>query len=285
VTLILSAFLRDAVVQVSDRRVVWPDGRVASEMDNKAVCVGCAEAHFAIAYTGLARIGDQPTDECLFEALSRLTVGKMTLEGVLAALCRHLDNKFRNLRGIRPDYRGLELCIAGYKGAKQLVGGISNRRDEKAQIVPVRDEFRYAFQTTTDVLQKDAHIFAGGNAAPLHRLIGRSPRRRLERRLFTADPEVAGHRLVAIIRAAASRSNGTNIGRDCMGSIVLPTGAFTSFYAPESGTPYEYLPLCVLASGAFIIEKFNGAFEEWQMEGGKGSKITSVLSRRRKTPP
>jgi hypothetical protein len=67
-TLILSVIARDFVVQASDRRLTsFPTGQVIEDDANKAIFF-CGQS--AIAYTGLARIGGQPTDEWVLECLS-----------------------------------------------------------------------------------------------------------------------------------------------------------------------------------------------------------------------
>lgn len=51
-TLIITSLSNDVVTQVSDRKLTYPDGRVASDRATKAVCVVCADAMFSIAYKG-----------------------------------------------------------------------------------------------------------------------------------------------------------------------------------------------------------------------------------------
>lgn len=61
-TLILSYLTQDFVVQVSDRRLTWDDGRLADDNANKATLY-CGRA--AIGYTGRAQIKTERTDEWL----------------------------------------------------------------------------------------------------------------------------------------------------------------------------------------------------------------------------
>jgi hypothetical protein len=58
-TMIATLVARNKVVQVSDRRLTWPNGGLADDEANKAICVKCNNAHFSIAYTGLAEIGKE----------------------------------------------------------------------------------------------------------------------------------------------------------------------------------------------------------------------------------
>jgi hypothetical protein len=54
-TMVLNCMTPEFVVQVSDRRLTYPDGSVADDRANKAVMY-CG--HFFIGYTGLAVLGD-----------------------------------------------------------------------------------------------------------------------------------------------------------------------------------------------------------------------------------
>jgi hypothetical protein len=64
-TLIFTLATYNKIVQVSDRRLTWSDGRIADDEANKAICVSCKDACFSVAYTGLAVVGKSliKTDE------------------------------------------------------------------------------------------------------------------------------------------------------------------------------------------------------------------------------
>lgn len=77
-TLIITAVDKGKIVQVSDRRLTWPDGRVYDHGSNKAVCIGMGYIHFATSYTGLAYVGgslrkEDRTDYWLLEELGAIT--------------------------------------------------------------------------------------------------------------------------------------------------------------------------------------------------------------------
>ncbi len=66
-TLVLTHMSDDLIVQVADRRLtVSGTGQLVDDDANKAIQYGPS---FAVAYTGLARIGRQKTDEWAMEAL------------------------------------------------------------------------------------------------------------------------------------------------------------------------------------------------------------------------
>jgi hypothetical protein len=65
-TLILSAFYNDFVIQVSDRRLTHPDGSLYDDESNKAILL---ENRIAIGYSGLAFINGQKTDDWIAQTL------------------------------------------------------------------------------------------------------------------------------------------------------------------------------------------------------------------------
>src|SRR5437879_3215828 len=69
-TLIITSLAEDALIQVSDRKLTYPNGSVASDYANKAICVDCADARCTVAYTGLARVGNAQTDHWLLDYLT-----------------------------------------------------------------------------------------------------------------------------------------------------------------------------------------------------------------------
>lgn len=83
-TLIITCAQPTSVVQVSDRRLVNPDtGQVVDEHAQKAIYVECADARFALAYTGIARIHGKTTNEWLLGALAELgPIGQMPTQDV-----------------------------------------------------------------------------------------------------------------------------------------------------------------------------------------------------------
>jgi hypothetical protein len=68
-TLILSMFYRDHIIQVSDRRLTDSKGRLFDDDSNKAVFF---ENRILIAYTGLSNTGGQKTDHWLAQTLAEI---------------------------------------------------------------------------------------------------------------------------------------------------------------------------------------------------------------------
>lgn len=100
-TLILSCLTPKYIVQVSDRRLTWPDGRVFDETANKAIVF---HGRAAIAYTGIALIGSQRTDEWIADQILDCTGVQDAIDTLKAAL----DERIVQLSA--PN-RGLTVCL------------------------------------------------------------------------------------------------------------------------------------------------------------------------------
>jgi hypothetical protein len=76
-TLVLTLLTSDYAVQVSDRRLVAPDGSVFEDEENKGIFwQGVA----SLSYTGLARIGRKPTPEHCLDVMAEVSAGKLLIE-------------------------------------------------------------------------------------------------------------------------------------------------------------------------------------------------------------
>ena len=82
-TLILSCLTPKFIVQVSDRRLTWPDGRVADDSANKAIIF---HDRVCFAYTGIAQIGAQRTDEWITDQLLHQTSLQQAIDHLKSAL-------------------------------------------------------------------------------------------------------------------------------------------------------------------------------------------------------
>lgn len=65
-TILLSCITQDYALQVTDRRLVFPDGKLADDSSNKALIY---KGHLAVCFTGLARFGGEPTVDWLIQQL------------------------------------------------------------------------------------------------------------------------------------------------------------------------------------------------------------------------
>jgi hypothetical protein len=63
VTLIITVMSPYRIMQVSDRRLTLPGGKLYDDEANKAITVNCDDGYFSVAYTGLARLRDRDSRE------------------------------------------------------------------------------------------------------------------------------------------------------------------------------------------------------------------------------
>lgn len=117
-TLIITAVDKGRIVQVSDRRLTWPNGEEHDANANKAVCVGMGYIHFATSYTGLAYVGrrkeENRTDHWLLDALGDITRnGQPRIESICDSLG---DRAARTLSALTVANKGLTFVMAGYEG-------------------------------------------------------------------------------------------------------------------------------------------------------------------------
>lgn len=98
-TLVLSCVARDLVVSVADRRVTWISGPLAgttaTDKQNKAVVI-CDL--LAFAYTGLAQVGNLPTDRWLLELAARVV--PFDPQAVCETIASEATTQFRTISGV-----------------------------------------------------------------------------------------------------------------------------------------------------------------------------------------
>lgn len=106
VTMILSLLSEKWIIQVSDRRLTQPNGRVVDDQSNKAL-FWCAD--HVIAYTGLSRIGTAPSIDWLSAQIAKANGYEMALDGAAVAASNALARM-----GLRSSTKRVGFIIAGY---------------------------------------------------------------------------------------------------------------------------------------------------------------------------
>jgi hypothetical protein len=117
-TLILWCVTPDFVYQVSDRRLIWADGRVEDDERNKAVLV---DGRFAFGYTGLAEIGGVKTDEWLARVAADGPTHDMS--AILTRIRDRATEAFRSIN-IFPEYKGHAFQGVGWVFDRGFPGGV-----------------------------------------------------------------------------------------------------------------------------------------------------------------
>ncbi len=169
-TLVLSAITRHAVIQVSDRRLVWlnKDGEPLRKDDeqNKAVLVW---NRMTISYTGLAELGsDKRTDLWIAKTLAKWSANPESSSSQDAAIDRLATEATRlfseqPIAGLPPEYKHHCFVIVGWarfndqpSEFKPYLSCVSNYLDENCRQLPTA---RPSFQTGNRVLGDSESCF------------------------------------------------------------------------------------------------------------------------------
>jgi hypothetical protein len=112
-TLVITAATSRFVVQVSDRRLTYPDGCIYDDEANKAVVLQCRNAKLSMAYTGLGCVGSMRTDEWLVDVLANAGAGHKPMEEVIELLTQSATIEFARLSAPLEQKR-LALVLAGW---------------------------------------------------------------------------------------------------------------------------------------------------------------------------
>lgn len=243
-TLIITALSDDAVVQVSDRRLTYPNGRIYSETANKSLCVECSDTVFTVAYTGLALIGTVLTDRWIVNYLRRSGAVNKRFPDLLADFHAEVKNTFTTLRnrGLG-NARRITFVFAGFGPPGPFVAYLTNQEDESGRSLRrINDEFlRGGFLRNDRPMRKlDVWINGAENAITpdLKTAIAQ-----VRRRYLRLPPEQRASVFVDVLRRASlHRTRGWPIGRNCMSTVQRAAGGWLSQYHPEHDEPFSYMP-------------------------------------------
>src|SRR5215510_649434 len=81
----------DVLIQVTDRRLTWPDGQMFNDYTNK---VTIFNGRMAVSYAGLSKVRGQKTDKWLVQTLANPTI--RTLADAVYALQDRATAAFRD---------------------------------------------------------------------------------------------------------------------------------------------------------------------------------------------
>jgi hypothetical protein len=251
-TLIITALADDAVVQVSDRRLSRGPNPL-SKPENKAVCVSCADATLAVAYTGLARAGTEPMAEWLVNRLASMNASSLELLQITENL-RDIATKAFAKPGAAV---GLTFVFAGFGPHGPLAATVSNLEDGETSFSAPAREFRCGYLIRNQKRMRKLDLAIHGREDSVTDTIGKIIPR-VRRRFFTRSPDERAGILVDLVRRAANHPTvGKYIGKDCMSVIVRPSADFVSRYHPFSKEPIEFAPHLVTGGMAFKQVSFS----------------------------
>lgn len=255
-TLIITVATSSKVVQASDRRLTRPDGSVFDDEANKAVCVGCKDAHFCIGYTGLAIVGRKKTDEWLLDNLISLHAYQMDVVSISAALEERLTATFASLP---KQHRRTTFVLSGYRHQMPFSMIISNyERDSLWPPGEAQDTFRtYEWWMKKDGNPEGGYwISINGTQRAVSRPLLRKIKGQIRSSFFQKKgSDIVADQLVSLIREAAETPRfGQYIGRNCMAVAMSlnPSDGFVTQYYPETNSPFRYSPHLITPPGVAI---------------------------------
>jgi hypothetical protein len=246
VTLVLSLMSDRYVVQVSDRRLTWSDGRTAEDRENKTVFL-CNFAAFG--YTGLARLGTAPTHEWIAEMLNRPGDIGEVVEGLRA----DATQRFYRL-GVAREWRRTAIAGVGFLGLKyseaERIGRQPTADDLHPFYVVVSNCFGdkpgtwaplafEEFETSWGLLDVEYRVLSVGQDllpdewARLHRQVRQCVRR-------AAHPYAAARILARMVREVSCRNPAVGGNVMCM---LLPRPGDPSSTRGEMGLEGGLFPL------------------------------------------
>jgi len=155
-TLIISCITQARVVQVSDRRLTYVmgpnSGQLADDERNKVLLV---DGTLAMSYTGLAEVGNQPTDDWLLDAVSQ--IGPAPLSQLYSELGRRAAHDL-SLQNVEARHKRFAIAIAGWSrrstqsALHPFVATTSNAMGERLRWLP---EAQPHFRSWHQVLRRD----------------------------------------------------------------------------------------------------------------------------------
>lgn len=241
-TLVLSVLTHQYVAQISDRRLVWPDGRIADDRSNKSVLL-CGHVNFS--YTGIASIEDQPTHEWMMGAFGPPGI---PLYDAIDRLRREATKAFSRIRRLprldrRHTFVGVGWTVSRSRpkeGLRPTVYVVSNFMDAYGREKKLPDA---EFSTSTGKLKGNQRfhlVGAGQHGSPsdvqtlngLVRLVSRRNR-----------PEAMAAVLEQTMRRVAARNRrvGDNLMLAIIPKIAVPAYKIGARPSPTEAS-FVYLP-------------------------------------------
>lgn len=248
-TLIFTLATYSKVVQVSDRRLTMPDGSLADDEANKAVCVLCKDACFSIAYTGLAKVGRDlvSTDKWLVDYLTSIDAAGEKVIYISEALDKKLHSVLRETP-VDNRFKNIIFVLAGYWDGHPFMISISNR--DASQLYLMKPH----------VSQKKANaILIHGWEQAVDRSIHQRFKKLHRKRYFQlSNGEQVAEKLVFLLRASTRTPLAQNrIGRNCMSIVTTLRSDYPkncnvrAKYHPDKKSPVVYGPHFITYTGTF----------------------------------
>lgn len=264
-TLIITAMSPYRVVQVSDRRLTLPGGKLCDDNAIKAVTVDCDDAYFSVAYTGLAQVRDHRTrawmrtDKWIANSLHDLMLQPGL--GTAIQLYRAFGAYAERTLAFTPvplTRRGITFVFAGFfvrNWATAFVGILSNMRTTSAGSIETVCDFdtQQVWSPSSLMPYNELEVYVNGMvpalasgdamAKAIQRRAGVVKRRleRSQRGSGNRDDGAIADELVSVVRMASRHPEyGKYIGRDVM-TVVMnsETRNMTVFTHMENSVKHD----------------------------------------------
>jgi len=243
-TLIVTAMAEDAIIQVSDRRLTYPNGEIYSDKETKAVCVQCSDAIFSVGYTGLARLGPQRTAKAtgywLVDFFSEPGKLQMRYPELIEQLKAFSTTSFGPLCHSKI---GITIVLAGFGPPGPFITTLSNQEDSQGRwLDSVSNNFSLSWLLRDDAPIRKLGIFINGAEGAITDNL-KVVIQKIRKHFLYLTPERRTNVLVQLIRLASENGKvGQVIGKDCMSVIVKPNQGFVTNYHPENSGAISYIP-------------------------------------------
>lgn len=249
-TLLFTALSDEYVVQVSDRRLTR-NGKLYDDEANKAICVGCTDATFSIAYTGLGTIRGQRSDEWVVDYLASINAGNLTFHELFKSLHKEVASRFSGFQHLG-DKRRISFVLAGFVGRGPFLALLSNTETFKGpHLKHVDDSFQANFLWRNDKPIRSLSLMVNGTEGALSN-VTRAWLRKACKKYLGEDPKKTATMFVQFVRIAACHPKfGHFVGKNCMSVVVTPSEGSYAQYHPVLRSPITYGPHVVLPGIAY----------------------------------
>ncbi len=276
-TLIACYLDAQRVVQVSDMRLTLADGSVVDDNAVKAIVVFCRNAHFTLAYTGLAQVtgadaisqisGDDSllgsmirqgnvtvrnglitvrTDTWLTSFLEAEKASAKTRYEIAAELQSFATISFQELRRVSQIPRertALTIQLGGFEEGEPFNLVVSNVRDESRHLTAVNDRFFVSrIATEASRISGTRHILFEGAVPAIEGTVdGRVSATR--KRIGRSNDLEAARKLATLVRGAARHpQHGHLIGQRCLATVLTPDGTYRAWTLPDGTGSLVHAP-------------------------------------------
>lgn len=228
-TLILAVGNHDQFIQVSDRRLLYINGRICTDESNKAIVLYCANARLSIGFAGLAEYETFKTKEWILKTIHKCAPPDYTAENIVKRFKDRASFDFSRLPELKhlpSQHKRLSVMFTGYLnhhepplGALAVVSNFQNM-DSGTTCQTALFEFSACFREERRPNNGRISLFAHVGTLPF---IPEELRKKVVKMVQERKPaEAIVNKLLEIIRLVSDQPmSGNTIGKQLM-SVIIP---------------------------------------------------------------